>query len=250
MTHERYPLVDVNGTYACDDCGDLFSPPTDTSYRAHETVCPRCRGEEPERSIGEGSALSAYVRLIISEQRVREADVSDGSRVPHGSSKHVKDLESRIAGLVQWRDKQKRGSEARANYSRLVSRLKGELASARRTASKKKPIKESPGDELAPQERWQLLADDTSDPAIATLVNDIRQAPGFRDLTKTKKNIEKMMDAGELPKAVTDGFIAWLCDQRKAQLSAVNHQERSSSDARTDRLLRVRDSSGKAKSRK
>lgn len=80
--------------------------------------------------------LAEFIELVV-EAKVREADVSDGSRVPHGSSKHVKDLEARIAGLVTWRDKQKRGSEARANYSRLISRLKGELASAKRAAAKK-----------------------------------------------------------------------------------------------------------------
>jgi hypothetical protein len=68
---------------------------------------------------------------------MREADISDGSRVPHGSSKHVRDLEARIKSLEMWRGKQKRGSEARANYSRLISRLKSELSSARRTAAKK-----------------------------------------------------------------------------------------------------------------
>lgn len=81
--------------------------------------------------------LREYVELVV-ERRMREADISDGSRVAHGSSKHVKDLESRIASLTTWRDKQRRGSEARANYSRLISRLKSELASARRAASKRK----------------------------------------------------------------------------------------------------------------
>lgn len=83
------------------------------------------------------STLDEFIELVV-ERKMREADVSDGSRVPHGSSKHIKDLESRIASLTQWRDKQRRGSEARANYSRLISRLKGELSSARRAAAKAK----------------------------------------------------------------------------------------------------------------
>lgn len=87
------------------------------------------------------SALDEFIELVV-ERKMREADVSDGSRVPHGSSKHVKDLEIRIADLARWRDKQRRGSEARANYSRLISRLKGELSSARRAAAKSKPVKE------------------------------------------------------------------------------------------------------------
>jgi hypothetical protein len=82
-------------------------------------------------------ALKEYVDLVV-ERKMREADVSDGSRVPHGSSKHIKDLESRIKSLIMWRDKQRRGSEARANYARVINRLKSELSSARRTAAKAK----------------------------------------------------------------------------------------------------------------
>lgn len=84
--------------------------------------------------------LKEYVDLLL-EKRMREADVSDGSRVKHGSRKHIKDLEHRISSLEMWRAKQKRGSEARANYSRLISRLKAELASARRQATKARPTK-------------------------------------------------------------------------------------------------------------
>lgn len=72
------------------------------------------------------------------ERKMREAEVSDGSVVPHGSSKHIKDLEIRIADLSRWRNKQRRGSEARANYARVISRLKSELTSARRASEKKK----------------------------------------------------------------------------------------------------------------
>lgn len=80
--------------------------------------------------------LVEYISLLIAEKKIREADVSDGSKVPHGSEKHIKDLESRISSLVMWRGKQKKGSESRANYSRLISRLKGELKSAQRIAQK------------------------------------------------------------------------------------------------------------------
>lgn len=83
-------------------------------------------------------SIKEFVAEVILEKKIREVDVSDGSKVPHGSDKHVKDLEVRIADLSRWRDKQRRGSEARANYSRLISRLKGELSSARRQAAKAK----------------------------------------------------------------------------------------------------------------
>ncbi len=81
------------------------------------------------------SLLEQYVSLVI-EKKMREADISDGSKVRHGSRKHIKDLESRISSLEMWRNKHKRGSEQRANYSRLIARLKSELASARRATSK------------------------------------------------------------------------------------------------------------------
>ena len=83
-------------------------------------------------------SIKEFVAEVILEKRIREVDISDGSRVPHGSEKHIKDLEVRIADLSRWRDKQRRGSEARANYSRLISRLKGELSSARRQSTKDK----------------------------------------------------------------------------------------------------------------
>ena len=85
--------------------------------------------------------LRECIDLIV-EVKVREADVSDGTKVPHGSRKHVKDLESRIESLSAWRDKEKRGSERRANYTRIIQRLKGELASAKRAADKRKAKKE------------------------------------------------------------------------------------------------------------
>ena len=81
--------------------------------------------------------LREYLGLII-ERMTREADIDDGTRVPHGSRKHVKDLERRIANMTNWRDRQKRGTESRANYARLINRLKAELASARHAAEKKK----------------------------------------------------------------------------------------------------------------
>jgi hypothetical protein len=79
--------------------------------------------------------LAEFVKEALSEGKVREADVTDG-KTAFGSEKHVKDLERRISELTPWRDRQKKGSDARANYSRIINRLKGELASARRQAAK------------------------------------------------------------------------------------------------------------------
>lgn len=81
--------------------------------------------------------LAQYIKLVV-EQRIREADISDGSKVEHGSDKHVSDLKIRIEDLTKWRDKQRKGSESRANYARLINSLKAQLASAQRAAAKKK----------------------------------------------------------------------------------------------------------------
>lgn len=85
------------------------------------------------------NVIETYIRLTIQEaiqesrRAMREADISDGSKVPYGSEKHVADLESRIADLTRWRDRQRRGSESRANYARLITKLKGELRTAKRS---------------------------------------------------------------------------------------------------------------------
>jgi len=75
--------------------------------------------------------LRSLVRTIL-EARIRETDITDGTRVQFGSPEHVTDLEMRIADLERWRDRQRRGSEARANYARLISALRRELRSAYR----------------------------------------------------------------------------------------------------------------------
>lgn len=84
------------------------------------------------------STIKEFVELILAETKMCEVDVSDGSRVLRGSLKHVKDLEARIADLAKWRDRQKKGSDARANYSRVIQRLKSELASAKKHAERSK----------------------------------------------------------------------------------------------------------------
>jgi hypothetical protein len=80
--------------------------------------------------------LRNYIRALV-ETRLKETDITDGSRVPFGSKKHIEDLEMRIADLERWRDRQRRGSEARANYSRLISRLRSELRTASHYAERK-----------------------------------------------------------------------------------------------------------------
>jgi hypothetical protein len=85
-------------------------------------------------------ALKKLVKLVV-EARLREVDVTDGT-APHGSEKHISDLQTRIEGLTKWRDRQRRGTEARANYSRLIARLRVELKSAIRFAERSTNQKE------------------------------------------------------------------------------------------------------------
>jgi len=79
-------------------------------------------------------ALKKLVKLVV-EARLREVDVTDGTAT-HGSEKHISDLQTRIEDLTKWRDRQRRGTEARANYSRLIARLRAELKSAIRFAER------------------------------------------------------------------------------------------------------------------
>lgn len=90
------------------------------------------------------SDLKQYISLVV-ERRLREADVTDG-KTDWGSDEHVADLRNRIEDLTKWRDRQRKGTEARANYARLISRLRAELKSAERLNLKSK-AKTSAGDE-------------------------------------------------------------------------------------------------------
>lgn len=85
--------------------------------------------------------LKKYIKLVV-ESRLREADVTDG-KAEWGSEEHVRDLQNRIDDLVKWRDRQRKGTEARANYARLITRLRAELKSAMRQASKNKPVEDN-----------------------------------------------------------------------------------------------------------
>ena len=165
-------------------------------------------------------SLLEYVDLVV-EKKVREADVSDGSRVPHGSSKHIKDLEKRIEALGIWRNKQKKGSEKRSEYSRLIARLKGELSSARR-AKEKKNVREGVGDpaeEAEAHERWEkLVAGDTPDEAVKAIIRSFEQADDESQLEKVKAAATRRMEGGLLSTVVTAGFLEWLYDRRAKAL--------------------------------
>lgn len=81
--------------------------------------------------------LSEFIHLVL-EQKERSADLSGGRISEWGSDDHISDLENRISEMCYWRDKQRKGTETRANYSRVVQRLKMELKSAKVYAEKRK----------------------------------------------------------------------------------------------------------------
>lgn len=71
--------------------------------------------------------LAQFIRESLQESKIREAEISGGKRVKHGGREHKTDLKRRIKELEWAAKKHKRGSEARANYTRIISRLKREL---------------------------------------------------------------------------------------------------------------------------
>ena len=79
-------------------------------------------------------ALRELIKLLVLEEgRIREAEITGDRRVPWGSDEHVADLEQRCADAEYWRNKYPRGSEKRSHYRNVLTHLKNELKSARKT---------------------------------------------------------------------------------------------------------------------
>lgn len=81
----------------------------------------------------------------ILERRLKEVDITGGLKVDFASDEHVSDLKKRIDDLRYWRDLSPRGTEKRANYSRLIQRLNGELKSAQRQQNRTEHVQLSEG---------------------------------------------------------------------------------------------------------
>lgn len=145
--------------------------------------------------------LRKYISTLI-ETRIREADTTDG-KAPWGSQEHVGDLEMRIIDLSRWRDKQRRGSEARANYSRLISKLKAELASAKRHAQKAEKtggedlseatIKIGDDDYDIPDEKLELLRNFISTELGVKKFDSDVYLEGYSDYPETAIEIERLL---------------------------------------------------------
>ena len=79
-------------------------------------------------------ALRELIKLIVLEEgRMREADIAGDRKVPWGSDDHVSDLEKRCSDAEYWRSKHAKGSAKRSHYQTVLSHLKNELKSARKT---------------------------------------------------------------------------------------------------------------------
>lgn len=81
------------------------------------------------------SIIKEYVKLIFltEARKIREAEISGDTKVPWGSDEHVLDLEKRVGDAEYWRNKYPRGSAKRYHYQSVLSHLKNELKSARKT---------------------------------------------------------------------------------------------------------------------
>ena len=79
-------------------------------------------------------ALRELIRIIVLEEaRVREADIAGDRKVPWGSDENVSYLEKRCSDAEYWRNKHAKGSAKRSHYQTVLSHLKNELKSARKT---------------------------------------------------------------------------------------------------------------------
>lgn len=76
------------------------------------------------RSVSESKHMTDHIRTL------------SGADVVWGTDEHINDLRTTINSLSVWRDAQRRGSSKRADYQRMINRLKGELRSVERFVSK------------------------------------------------------------------------------------------------------------------
>ena len=81
--------------------------------------------------------LKEYIKLILAEARIKEADISGDRKVPWGCSDHIEDLERRVGDAEYWRNKHPRGSVKRYHWGTVLKHLKEELKSAKKTANQK-----------------------------------------------------------------------------------------------------------------
>jgi len=88
-----------------------------------------------------------HLKHIISEsvkthKIENDIQLSNGKSDKFGSKRHIKDLKLRIADMTRYRDRQRRGSEARATFQNAVKSIRRELKAAQRVYDRKHPPEE------------------------------------------------------------------------------------------------------------
>lgn len=81
--------------------------------------------------------LKEYISLILSEGKLREAEISGDRKVPWGCQDHIDDLQSRVSDAEYWRNKHPRGSVKRYHWGTVLRQLKEELKSAKKSAQQR-----------------------------------------------------------------------------------------------------------------
>lgn len=92
------------------------------------------------------------------------------------------------------------------------------------------------------EERWSLMAEESE---FKPLVDLIVHADDPKSLVSAAKKAQAAMDAGT--SNMSGGMLAYLVGKRKQELKGMTAPRMR---GRTDAILRVRDSSGKARARK
>lgn len=81
--------------------------------------------------------IKEYINLVLSEAKIREADITGDRKVPWGCQDHIDDLEKRASDTEYWRNKHPRGSIKRHHLGSVLKNIKEELKSAKKTAEQK-----------------------------------------------------------------------------------------------------------------
>lgn len=109
----------------------------------------------------------------------------------------------------------------------------------------KESINESNDDDIDVVARWNQRAEL---PEFKPWIDAIKNAVDLKALAAAKRAIEKAEDAGTLN--ISAGMWTYFYDVRKVELKNMTYDKPDVKTSRADRILRTRDSSGRAKSRK
>ena len=88
--------------------------------------------------------LLSELKQIIRDELLKEAKkprytTIRGKKVKYGSSKHLQELEQCLERVGSLRERQKRGSAARTDVTRVISRLKNEISKVKKYRERSEP---------------------------------------------------------------------------------------------------------------